>query len=59
VQTEVIDYDIDVLRKSELLFRHYTSQVEESYRSGVLNRAEQLKSENNSDSAMERIYRIL
>lgn len=59
IETETIDYSIDVMRKSELLFKHYTSQVEESYRRGVLDRAKQLKTENNNDSAMERIYRIV
>lgn len=59
IRTETMDYGVDVLRKSELLFRHYTSQVEESYRRGVLDRAGQLRAENHHDTDMERIYRVL
>ena len=53
-----INYPIDAERKSDLLMKHYPSQVEESYREGVLNRAEQLKQEYESDTGIERIYRL-
>jgi hypothetical protein len=52
-----INYPIDAERKSQLLMKHYPSQVEESYREGVLNRAEQLKQKCDTDTGMERIYR--
>jgi hypothetical protein len=53
-----INYPIDAERKLELLMKHYPSQVEESYREGVLNRAEQLKQKYGSDTRIERIYRL-
>ena len=53
-----INYPIDTERKSDLLMNHYPSQVEESYREGVLNRAEQLKQKYGSDTGLERLYRL-
>jgi len=53
-----INYPIDAERKSDLLMKHYPSQVEESYREGVLNRAEQLRQKFASDTGVERIYRL-
>jgi hypothetical protein len=53
-----INYPMDAKRKSDLLMKHYPSQVEESYREGVLNRAEQLKQKYGSDTGVERVYRI-
>ena len=54
-----INYCIDAERKSDLLMKHYPSQVEESYREGVLNRAKQLKQKFSSDTGVERIYRLI
>jgi hypothetical protein len=56
---ERLDYPIDVDTKIDLIWKHYPTQVEESYRQGLLNRALQLKELNNADSGMERIYRVL
>jgi hypothetical protein len=53
-----VNYCIDEDRKSDLLMKHYPSQVEESYREGVLNRADQLKQKYGSDTGVERIYRL-
>jgi hypothetical protein len=52
------DYLIDADRKADLIMKHYPSQVEESYREGVLNRAGQLQQENGSGSGVERMYRL-
>lgn len=54
-----IDYQVNILRKTDLLFKHYTSQVEESYREGVHKRAYQLKEQHHSDGEIERIYKVL
>ena len=53
-----IDYPINAERKSDLIMKHYPSQVEESYREGVLNRARQLQQANGTDTGIERIYRL-
>ena len=53
-----INYPVDTERKSDLLMKHYPSQVEESYREGILNRAEQLRQEYGSDTGVECIYRL-
>lgn len=53
-----INYRIDAKRKSDLLMKHYPSQVEESYREGILNRADQLKQKYGCDTGVERIYRL-
>jgi hypothetical protein len=53
-----INYRIDAERKSDLLMKHYPSQVEESYREGILNRADQLKQKYGCDTGVERIYRL-
>ena len=53
-----INYRIDAERKSDLLMKHYPSQVEESYREGVLNRAAGLKQEYGTDTGVERLYRL-
>jgi LmbE family N-acetylglucosaminyl deacetylase len=57
--TEEIDYCINEIRKAELVWKHYPTQVEESYRQGILNRADQLKHIHNVPSGMERIYRLI
>ena len=54
-----IDYPIDAYHKVDLIWRHYPTQVEESYRQGILNRANQLQRINMADSGVERIYRLL
>lgn len=53
-----IDYQVDAAQKSDLVMRHYPSQVEESYREGVLIRAGQLQKENGAGTGMERMYRL-
>jgi hypothetical protein len=53
-----INYPVDIERKSGLLMKHYPSQVEESYREGILKRAEQLRLECGNDSGVERLYRL-
>ncbi len=53
-----INYHIDEQRKSDLTMKHYPSQVEESYREGILNRAGQLEKECGTDTGVERIYRL-
>ena len=53
-----INYCINAERKSDLLMKHYPSQVEESYREGILNRADQLKQKYGCDTGVERIYRL-
>jgi LmbE family N-acetylglucosaminyl deacetylase len=57
LRTQKVDYPIDAERKSDLIMKHYPSQVEESYREGVLNRAESLRLEHGGNSGMERMYR--
>ncbi|HLF33627.1 MAG TPA: hypothetical protein VI583_05295 [Cyclobacteriaceae bacterium] len=57
--TEEIDYCINETRKAELVWQHYPTQVEESYRQGILNRADQLKHIHNAPSGMERMYRLM
>jgi len=39
----VVDIPVDAAAKCEIAFRHYVSQVEESYRTGVVNRARELQ----------------
>ena len=39
----VIDIPVDAVSKCEVSFRHYVSQVEESYRTGVVTRARELQ----------------
>ncbi len=53
-----INYCIDEKRKSDLVMKHYTSQVEESYREGVLNRSDLLQKEYGTETGVERIYRL-
>ncbi len=53
-----IDYLIDESRKMDLVWKYYPTQVEESYRTGVNNRAIQLKKINKADSGVERMYKI-
>ena len=55
---EQIDYFIDEINKASLVWKHYPSQVEESYREGILNRSHQLKTEHKSYVGVERIYRL-
>jgi hypothetical protein len=56
---EIIDYPIDESRKTALIWKHYPTQVEESYRTGVIHRALQLKKINKTDTGVERMYRII
>lgn len=53
-----IDYPIDENHKVDLIWKHYPTQVEESYKRGILNRAGQLRRINMADSGVERIYRL-
>jgi len=52
------DYLIDEGKKTKLVWDYYPTQVEDSYREGILNRSKQLKEENESNSGVERIYRL-
>jgi hypothetical protein len=56
---ETMDYLMDENRKMELVWKHYSTQVEESYRTGVINRSIQLKKLNKADFGVERMYRII
>jgi len=56
LKLEEINYQIDTDRKSDLLMKHYPSQVEESYREGVVNRAEQLEQKYGTGVGVERLY---
>lgn len=56
---ERIDYLIDESRKIELIWKNYPTQVEESYRTGVIRRAIHLKKINKAKSGVERMYRII
>ena len=51
------DYAIDAERKMSLIWKHYPTQVEKSYRLGVVGRAEQLKQLHGARRGVERIYR--
>ena len=53
-----IDYMIDENRKTDLVMKHYPTQVEDSYRMGILNRSNELKKKNKCDTGVERIYRF-
>ena len=54
-----IDYPINAAKKADMVMKHYPSQVEESYREGVLNRSDELLKMNNwqNETGCERIYR--
>jgi hypothetical protein len=56
--TDQIDYFIDENFKANLVWKHYPTQVEESYRKGILNRSLQLKTEHKCHIGVERIYRL-
>jgi hypothetical protein len=58
IPVDSISYCMDDERKSDLIMKHYTSQVEESYREGVLNRSARLRKESGSESGVERMYRL-
>ena len=55
---ERIDYGIDEKRKANLVMEHYPTQVEESYRVGILNRSAQLNQKYGAKSGIERVYRL-
>jgi hypothetical protein len=55
---EQIDYGINEERKANLVLEYYPTQVEESYREGILNRSAQLKHKYGTNTGVERIYRI-
>lgn len=54
-----INYCIDESRKINVVLNHYPTQVEDSYKKGVLNRAVQLQQKYGTDTGVERIYRFL
>jgi len=58
ISVDAVNYSIDDKRKAELVMKHYTSQVEESYREAVLNRSQQLQVELGADTGVERVYRM-
>ena len=53
-----INYSIDEHRKIKLIMKHYPTQFEDSYKEGVLKRADQLKQKFGTDTGVERIYQI-
>ena len=53
-----INYSMDEKRKSDLVMKHYPSQVEESYREGVLNRSALLQEKYGTATGVERLYRL-
>ena len=55
---ERIDYSVDENRKADLVFEYYQTQVEESYREGILNRSAQLNQKYGIDKGVERVYRL-
>jgi hypothetical protein len=54
----LIHYPIDAARKADLLMKHYPSQVEESYREGILNRAGELQRGFGTQKGIECLYRL-
>ena len=48
---QLLDFPVDANAKASLVEKHYPSQVEDSYREGVMNRARQL-------NGHERLYRM-
>lgn len=55
---EVKDYEYDAEGVITLAFKHYISQVEEVYRKGILNRAEQLRVANGSCRPCDRLGKL-
>lgn len=58
LSVERIDYSIDENRKANLVWEYYQTQVEESYREGILNRSAQLNHEYRINTGVERVYRL-
>ena len=58
LSVEQIDYSIDENRKADLVWEYYRTQVEESYREGILNRSAQLNQKYGTNTGVERIYRL-
>ena len=58
LSVERIDYRIDENRKANLVWEYYQTQVEESYREGILNRSAQLNHEYGINTGVERVYRF-
>lgn len=56
--TERLDYCIDEYQKADLVWKHYPTQVEESYKEGIFKRSNQLKEECNSTRGIECMYRL-
>jgi len=53
-----INYCIDEQQKINLVLKHYPTQIEDSYKEGVLKRAAQLKQKYKTDTGVERMYRL-
>ncbi|OGJ90433.1 MAG: hypothetical protein A2268_02905 [Candidatus Raymondbacteria bacterium RifOxyA12_full_50_37] len=53
-----VDYAIDSGAKYRMIEKCYPTQVEESYRQGVLVRAQQLQEANGARMGLERMYRV-
>ncbi len=53
-----IDYLIDEEKKVDFVWDYYPTQVEDSYREGILNRSVQLKEDHKSKTGVERMYRL-
>ena len=58
MSVEQIDYNIDANRKADLVWKYYRTQVEESYREGILNRSAQLNKKYGTNTGVERVYRL-
>jgi hypothetical protein len=54
---EPLDYEIDADRKAGIIMACYPSQVEESYRAGIVERSRQLADLHGTSSGMERLWR--
>ncbi len=56
--TKHINYTIDERRKINLVLKHYPTQIEDSYKEGVLKRAARLKQKYGTDTGVERMYKL-
>lgn len=57
LKLKAIDYRADIERKADVLMTCYPSQVEESYKKGVVDRSSQLAGAHCVEHGVERIYR--
>jgi LmbE family N-acetylglucosaminyl deacetylase len=57
LKLEALDYPVEMKTKVDRVMKFYPSQVEESYRKGLLQRSQQLDGGRSDGAGMERIYR--